>query len=484
MKHFYNYKTQIILIVMLLIFKAVDAQNVGISATGATPPDPSAGLDINFSTRGLLIPNVSLTATNSISPITSPKTSLLVYNTNTNAVTPATAVSPGYYYYSGTEWLRLGTVSADEFSWKSNGNDITSSSTSTSVTTSFLGTTSNHDLVFKANNTEVGRLEPIGTLKVGNASTGTVRSAKELNMRQDGDDYGTSILRMRNRGGENGAVFETATSVGTVSYPPLVDFIFRAAAGTNAYSASPLATSNIRFEGRTVKQPGTLTVGTAEDLARSLPATTETPEWQIGYPVNPTLVISSARSEVGSAVPTGGNSALRFGNFGIGVDNFAEGTLPRASTPTASLHIIRASDGTASTAPIKLTPGVNPSSTPVNLLTTTEAGAIEYDGTDYYVTNTSLTRYSLSRSLDVTTPFINFASTAVGRSTLSTAQTVTGAVVGDMVLVSGPVAASAAGGIFTGYVSTNNNVVIIFSNISGAAIDPANAQYIIKVIKQ
>ncbi|HOB77927.1 MAG TPA: hypothetical protein PKI65_05485, partial [Bacteroidales bacterium] len=72
----------------LLYFMQVKAQNVGIGSSLFTP-DASAGLEIQFSDKGLLIPRVSLTSTSSAAPITSPATSLLVYNTATTGdVTP------------------------------------------------------------------------------------------------------------------------------------------------------------------------------------------------------------------------------------------------------------------------------------------------------------------------------------------------------------------------------------------------------------
>ena len=58
------------------------AQNVGINVTG-TIPDNSAMLDISSSSKGLLIPRVSLTSSTDIITIPSPAVSLLVYNTGT-----------------------------------------------------------------------------------------------------------------------------------------------------------------------------------------------------------------------------------------------------------------------------------------------------------------------------------------------------------------------------------------------------------------
>ena len=59
------------------------AQNIGINGTGSTP-NISAGLDVDFTNKGLLIPRVTLTQTTSNAPIgASVATSLLVYNTAT-----------------------------------------------------------------------------------------------------------------------------------------------------------------------------------------------------------------------------------------------------------------------------------------------------------------------------------------------------------------------------------------------------------------
>ncbi len=70
------------------------AQNIGINTDGSTP-DASAMLDINATDRGLLIPR--LTALQRIA-ISTPATGLLVYQTE---------VPTGFWYYTGTAWLRL-----------------------------------------------------------------------------------------------------------------------------------------------------------------------------------------------------------------------------------------------------------------------------------------------------------------------------------------------------------------------------------------
>ncbi|MCF8284397.1 MAG: hypothetical protein K9I48_05420 [Sphingobacteriales bacterium] len=112
-------KTKYLTIVGLLISiiailpKNSNAQNVGISATG-TVPEASAGLDVDFSDKGLLIPRIALVSTDSESPVTTPATSLLIYNTATAGTAP-TNVFPGYYFWNGAIWQRFKTVKNRKF---------------------------------------------------------------------------------------------------------------------------------------------------------------------------------------------------------------------------------------------------------------------------------------------------------------------------------------------------------------------------------
>ena len=97
--------TNLVLIISstLLLNIQIYAQNVGINSDGSSP-DASAMLDIKSTDKGLLIPRVALTNTSLASPITSPATSLLVYNTATTG-----DVTPGYYYWNGNQWVRFAT---------------------------------------------------------------------------------------------------------------------------------------------------------------------------------------------------------------------------------------------------------------------------------------------------------------------------------------------------------------------------------------
>lgn len=71
--------------------------------------NPSAMLDVASSNKGVLFPRVALSSTADISTIVSPATSLLVYNTATVGI-PPNNVSPGYYYWTGTKWSLLGSI--------------------------------------------------------------------------------------------------------------------------------------------------------------------------------------------------------------------------------------------------------------------------------------------------------------------------------------------------------------------------------------
>ncbi|HEY8936018.1 MAG TPA: tail fiber domain-containing protein [Cyclobacteriaceae bacterium] len=140
-------------ILLLLIFSVtlsqrVLSQNIGINSTGATPAS-SAMLDIVASDKGLLIPRVALTATNAAGPVTSPATSLLVYNTATAGSAPNNVV-PGYYYWNGTAWVAL--LTSSNTGWSLTGNS------GTTPGTNFIGTTDDKDLVFKTNGTENMRI--------------------------------------------------------------------------------------------------------------------------------------------------------------------------------------------------------------------------------------------------------------------------------------------------------------------------------------
>ncbi|MVN21823.1 beta strand repeat-containing protein [Mucilaginibacter arboris] len=166
------YLKAFVLLFGILVAKAGFAQNVGISSTSSFTPDASAGLDVSYTNKGLLVPRVALTATNAAGPITSPATSLLVYNTATAGTSPNN-VTPGYYYWNGTAWTMLTTSTQTSSLWATIGN------AGTSYPTNFLGTTDNFGLHFKTNNTHRFWLDSLGSVSVGLNPVFTAGSARE-----------------------------------------------------------------------------------------------------------------------------------------------------------------------------------------------------------------------------------------------------------------------------------------------------------------
>jgi hypothetical protein len=208
----------LILILCIVAIHTTLAQSIGINSTGAAPAS-SAMLDVSSTNSGLLIPRIALTATNAATPVTSPVTSLLVYNTATAGTSPNNVI-PGYYFWNGSAWVLLvasstngnvgirntsptqaldvtgnvrfsgalmpnnsagttgyilqsnGTGNAPTWvtptsvaqttSWLQNGNAVTSQQS--------IGTTSNFALPFITNNVERMRLTTTGNLGIGSSA--------------------------------------------------------------------------------------------------------------------------------------------------------------------------------------------------------------------------------------------------------------------------------------------------------------------------
>lgn len=173
--------------------------------------DPNSLLELESTNKGLLIPRIAINNLSLPAPMMAPvPVGMLVYSLGGS-------ITDGFYHWNGTAWIPFATGITGQ--WTTNGTSIYYNTGNVGI-----GTT-----------VPAERLEVNGNIKIGNATTGTVRATKELVLRQDGDVYGPSILRLRNRTAENGAIFETTDATYT-----LIDFIFR----------NYLHQRNIRLESR------------------------------------------------------------------------------------------------------------------------------------------------------------------------------------------------------------------------------------------
>ena len=120
------FKITLFTIILGFVNTLMQAQNIGINPTGATP-NASAMLDVSSTDKGMLIPRVSLTSTSDVNTVSNPATSLLVYNTNAGMSNG----SVGFYYWNGTAWIKLndGAASNANSLWTANGNHISNANT-------------------------------------------------------------------------------------------------------------------------------------------------------------------------------------------------------------------------------------------------------------------------------------------------------------------------------------------------------------------
>lgn len=113
---------------------------------GTSTSVPSALLNVNSTTQGLLVPRLTTTQRGAI---TTPATGLIIYNTTTSSLD----------YYTGTAWVSIpsGTLTA----WGLTGNSITAGS-------NFFGSTNNVSLRFRTNNIERMVIDSSGNFGIWN----------------------------------------------------------------------------------------------------------------------------------------------------------------------------------------------------------------------------------------------------------------------------------------------------------------------------
>jgi hypothetical protein len=209
-----NFKS--IQIIIVFLFTILAQAQVGIGTTS-----PEGALDITSPTDGLLIPRVALTITTSALPLTSPTISELVYNSATIA-----DVTPGYYYWNGSTWVRLAAgVTTD---WSVLGN------TGIVDGTNFIGTAAltNVDVAFRRNNLPSGKIGltstsfGVGALNAGASSNSSAfgTNALTLNTGANNVAFGNSSLAANIIGIQNTGVGNNALLLNTGSASTAVGF--------------------------------------------------------------------------------------------------------------------------------------------------------------------------------------------------------------------------------------------------------------------
>ncbi len=119
----------------ILFYDNVNAQNVAITDEEGYSAHATAMLDVYSLSKGMLVPRVALASTDN--PISGAKPEgLLVWNTSTTGSYPA----PGYYYWSGSDWVKIGGLSLNfQNGLSQSGYDVTLGGTLSSTTTLSVG---------------------------------------------------------------------------------------------------------------------------------------------------------------------------------------------------------------------------------------------------------------------------------------------------------------------------------------------------------
>lgn len=151
----------------LLFITAVFTLNFSFAQVGigTTTIENGVQLQIESNNRGLLIPRVSLTTTLLATPLpAAPATGVLVYNIATSGI-GVTGVTPGFYYWSGSEWIALRSTAGQN--WSLTGN------AGTSPGTQYLGTSDNQNFQIRTNATLRMTVENDGQVIVGTGAAQT-----------------------------------------------------------------------------------------------------------------------------------------------------------------------------------------------------------------------------------------------------------------------------------------------------------------------
>lgn len=95
---------------LLFVFFAVAP--MAFSQVGIGTVSPRAALEVNSATNGFLTPQVALTSTTVSAPVVNPDGTALLPGTIVYNTQPINDVTPGYYYWNGSIWVRMAAAGA------------------------------------------------------------------------------------------------------------------------------------------------------------------------------------------------------------------------------------------------------------------------------------------------------------------------------------------------------------------------------------
>src|ERR1022692_5203928 len=423
-----KYAVTVFLISQVAFVSKIYSQNVSINSTGSLP-DASAMLDISSTTSGFLLPRMTTAQQNAIG---SPATGLLIYNTTTGyfMVNTGTPGSPVWtpLAFNNKEWSILGnsgTVDGTNFlgttdnvplnfevnSQRAGRIDNTNANTffgyqsgnnnTSGIQNTFIGQMAGYNNLSGYWNTFVGdssgysttsgyRNTSIGYQSLFNNTTGWFNNAfghKTLYSNTTGSDnmaVGQAALYGNTTGIHNIAVgnytLDSTTSGGNntaVGYAALYSNKDatgdNTAVGYNAMYTSSSGRSNTAIgTAALISTTGNYNTAIGNNVGGS--NTTGSNNTFVGTNANPASGALTNATAIGYNATVGASNSLVLGGTGANAVNVGIGT----TTPMALLHI-NSGKASANSAPLKFTSGTN--------LTTPEAGAVEYDGVNTYITN-------------------------------------------------------------------------------------------------
>ncbi|KAI9549918.1 hypothetical protein GHT06_004503 [Daphnia sinensis] len=301
------------------------SQKIGANPTSISP---SAVLEVESDNKGVLFPRIALGSSTDVSKIASPVTGLTIFNTATAGTSP-NAVTPGYYYWNGSKWVKIAIETPFA---KTVYVNAASPSTATIFDENNPPATNNNDLNASDNNVYIGNDGSTWTYDPSSSTYKTylVPASTPFNLAGTTTDAGKD---------KTSAIWRTGGVGIGINNPSATLHVQNSTVSTYNSVAKFLAPSNT-----TAGNATQLNFGTAGAKGNSS-------EWRFVYQGNDA---ANNRVDFGmSGYITPMISYLRSGNVGIGISNpvaTLDVNSPTAATqaPNADVTILKLSRPTSS----------------------------------------------------------------------------------------------------------------------------------------